>query len=223
MSKVVIFGIGRGADVATRYFMADSQHEVVAYTVDDSYASISTFKGMPIVPFSKIIEAYPPEVFKMFIPLGFQNMYQIRAEKYYEAKAKGYELVSYVSSKVSAYEMPKIGDNCFILEHNIFNFDVTIGNNVVLWSANHFGDLCVIEDHVWISSHAVLSGEVTIGAYSFLGVNATVSNYVKVARKSYVGANALITKNTDENGVYIVKGTPKAFDDSDKFLRVIKV
>lgn len=222
MSKVVIFGIGRGADVATRYFNADSPHEVVAYTVDDKYATVEDFMGKSVVPFSKITELYPPNEFKMFIPLGFQQMNKLRADKYYEAKAKGYDLVSYISSKISAYEMPKVGENCFILEHNVFDFDVKIGNNVVIWSANHFGDLCNIKDHVWISSHVVLSGEVTIEENSFIGVNATLSNYVRVAPRSYIGANTLITADTKENAVYVVKGTPKTFDDSTMFLQMIK-
>ncbi len=51
MSKIIIFGIGRGADVATRYFRDDSAHEIVAYTVDDAYADRKEFMGRPVIPF----------------------------------------------------------------------------------------------------------------------------------------------------------------------------
>ena len=223
MSQVVIFGIGRGADVATRYFRADSAHEIVAYTVDDAYADRKEFMDRPVIPFSRVEIEVPPAECRMFIPLGFQRMNALRAEKYAAAKERGYSLESYVSSRIMALDRPAFGENCFILEGNVFDFDVTVGNDVVLWSANHIGDLCVIEDHVWISSHAVLSGEVTVGAGSFLAVNATVSNLVRIGPRSYIGANTLITKDTAPDSVYVTQRTsPLKHIDSLRFLQMIK-
>jgi sugar O-acyltransferase (sialic acid O-acetyltransferase NeuD family) len=223
MSRIVIFGIGRGANVATRYLSDDSSHEIVAYTVDDEYADRKEFMGCPVIPFSRIEKEVPPEESQMFIPLGFQRMNALRAEKFAAAKAKGYALASYISSRILASGKPRIGENCFILEGNVFNYDVTIGNNVVMWSANHVGDLSIIEDHVFVSSHVVLSGEVTIGANSFLGVNATISNYVHVGARCYIGANTLIAQHTPPDSVYVTQGTAKLEHlDSLRFLQVIK-
>jgi sugar O-acyltransferase (sialic acid O-acetyltransferase NeuD family) len=223
MSQVVIFGIGRGADVATRYFRTDSPHEIVAYTVDDAYLDRKEFMGRPVIPFSRIGEEAPPSECRMFVPLGFQDMNGLRARKCAAAKEKGYSLESYVSSRITAWDRPAFGENCFILEGNLFDFDVKVGNDVFLWSANHIGDLSVIEDHVWISSHAVLSGEVTVGQYSFLGINATVSNKVRVGPRSYIGANALIVKDTPADSVYVAKGTAQVEQiDSLRFLQMVR-
>lgn len=223
MSNVVIFGTGRGASVATRYFRADSPHEIVAYAVDDEYVDRKEFMGRPVVPFSRVEKEVPPTECKMFVPMGFQRMNALRADKYNAAKAKGYSLESYVSSRIMSWNTLECGDNCFILEGNVFNFDVKVGNNVVLWSANHIGDLSVIEDHVWLSSHTVLSGEVRVGAYSFLGINATISNLVTVGARSYVGANALITKDTAPDSVYIDKGSQQLVGmDSLRFLEMVR-
>jgi len=223
MSKIVVFGIGRGANVATRYFHDDSSHEIVAYTVDDAYDGCQEFMGRPVIPFSRVEKEIPPAESQMFVLLGFQRMNALRTEKFAEAKKKGYSLASYVSSRILAWDKPKIGENCFILEGNVFNYDVKIGDNVVLWSANHVGDLSIIEDNVFISSHVVLSGEVTIGANSFLGVNATISNYVRVGARCYIGANTLITQDTPADSVYVTRGSPKLEQiDSLRFLQMIK-
>jgi sugar O-acyltransferase (sialic acid O-acetyltransferase NeuD family) len=223
MSKIIIFGIGRGANVATRYFNDDSSHEIVAYTVDDDYADRREFMGCQVIPFSRIEKEVPPEESQMFVPLGFQRMNALRAEKFAAAKAKGYSMASYVSSRILSGRKPSAGENCFILEGNVFNYDIKIGNNVVMWSANHVGDLSIIEDHVFISSHVVLSGEVRIGANSFLGVNATISNYVQIGARSYIGANTLIAQDTAPDSVYVAKGTTKLEHiDSLRFLQVIK-
>src|SRR5713226_4241260 len=102
MSRIVIFGSGRGADVATRYFRADSSHEIIAYTVDDAYSDRKEFMGRPVIPFSIVEKEAPPTECRMFVPLGFQAMNGLRAEKYNAAKAKGYELESYISSRIMA-------------------------------------------------------------------------------------------------------------------------
>jgi sugar O-acyltransferase (sialic acid O-acetyltransferase NeuD family) len=223
MSKIIIFGNGRGADVATRYFGDDSPHEIVAYTVDDEYADRKEFMGRPVIPFSRVEKEIPPEESEMFVLLGFQRMNALRAEKFVAAKAKGYSLASYISSRILASGKPQMGENCFILEGNVFNYDVMIGDNVVMWSSNHVGDLSVIEDHVFVSSHVVLSGEVRIGAYSFLGVNATISNHVHVGARCYIGANALIAQDTPPDSVYMTKATVRLEQiDSLRFLQVIK-
>lgn len=224
MSKIIIFGIGRGANLATRYFHDDTPHEIVAYTADDQYAEQKEFMGRPVIPFSRIEQEIPPAECLMFILLGFQEMNGLRAARFAEAKNKGYALASYVSSRILSSEPLQHGENCFILQGNIFNYDVTVGNNVVMWAGNHVGDLSTIEDNVFVSSNVVLSGEVTIGANSFLGVNSTVSNYVRVGARNYIGANALVTQDTPPDSVYVAKGTAKLEQvDSLRFLQVIKL
>lgn len=224
MAKIIIFGIGRGANVATRYFADDSSHQVVAYTADDEYVQPGMiFADRPVIPFSRIREEISPKDAQMFIPLGFQEMNGLRAAKFNAAKARGYQLASYVSSRILASGSPRIGENCLILEGNVFNYDVTIGNDVVMWSSNHVGDSSVIEDHCFISSQVVLSGEVRIGAGSFLGVNATISNHVRIGERSYIGANSLVTQDTPADSVTIAKGTPILENiDSLRFLQLIK-
>src|SRR5438874_1116734 len=64
-----------------------------------------------------------------------------------------------------------------------------------------------IDDHCFISSHVVLSGNVQVGRRSFLGVNACVRQGVTIAEDCLIGAGAVILKNTRLGGVYLVKST----------------
>src|SRR5450432_577115 len=110
MSQIVIFGLGRGANIATRYFTDDSPHEVVAYTADDEYVRAGDdFMGRPVIPFSRIEEELSPDQVQIFIPLGFQRMNALRAEKFAAAKEKGYALASYISSRILASGTPRFG------------------------------------------------------------------------------------------------------------------
>lgn len=219
--KVIIYGIGRGADVAFRYLLSDTNVEICGFTVDTAFLVQDAFHGRNVVPFEQIESIFSPDEYMLFIPMGFQQMNKVREQKYLAAKAKGYKCFSYISSKVVSHDQIRCGENCFILENNTINFDVEIGNNVVIWSACQIGDLAVIEDHVWISSHAVLAGEVTVGRNSFLGVNSTIANHVRIGQSSYIGANALIAKDTEVNSVHVVEHTKKLPIDSNTFYKMM--
>lgn len=137
MEKVVIFGTEGLAQVAHFYLTHDSPYEVVAFTVDRDYIKENELLGLPIVPFGEIEESYPPDKFKMFVAMGYSNVNKARAEKYYEAKSKGYELISYVNSKSVLWGDTKIGDNCFIFENQTIQPVVKIGNDVIIQGGNH--------------------------------------------------------------------------------------
>jgi len=139
MAKVVIFGTGDAAELAHYYFKKDSPHEVVAFVVDKPYIKSRRYKGLPVIDFSKIHQAYSPTKFKMFIAVGYVKINSVRRKKYMEAKKKKYSLVNYVSSKATVFENMDIGKNCFILENTIIQPFVKIGNNVTIWSGSHVG------------------------------------------------------------------------------------
>jgi sugar O-acyltransferase (sialic acid O-acetyltransferase NeuD family) len=203
MARLVIFGAGDIARLAHYYFTRDSEHEVMAFTVDGAYRQNDTFLALPLVPFEQVVELYPPSDYKMFVALSYAKMNKLRAAKYSQVKQSGYELVSYVSTRCSFLTEYPIGDNCFILEDNTIQPFVKIGNDVTLWSGNHIGHDAVIEDHCFLASHIVVSGYVRIRSYCFIGVNATLRNSITIAPETLIGAGAIIMKDTVEQGVYL--------------------
>ncbi len=216
MEEIILFGYGDIAQLANYYFTIDSKYKVVGFTLDKDFITEDTFEGLPVVPFENLEKIYPPNQYKMFIALSYTNMNKLREEKYFEAKQKGYELVSYVSSKCSNMSQYALGDNCFIFEDNTIQPFVKIGNNVTLWSGNHIGHHSVIKDHNFISSHVVISGHCTVESNCFLGVNATLAHKVTIAKETLLGAGAIIAKNTEEKGIYVPPRTIKLDKTSDK-------
>ncbi len=204
--EVVIFGAGELASVAFFYLTHDSPYKVVAFTVDRNFLKESIFMDLPVVPFDKVEKLYPPTKFKMFVPLSYSNVNQDRAEKYYQAKSRGYQLISYICSKATFWPGLEVGDNCFIFENNVIQPFVKIRNNVILWSGNHIGHHVEIKDHCFITSHVVISGGVKIEQFCFLGVNSTIRDHISIAKGSVIGAGAIITKDTVEYGIYYGSG-----------------
>jgi sugar O-acyltransferase (sialic acid O-acetyltransferase NeuD family) len=216
MAKLIIFGAGDIARLAHYYFTRDSEHDVVAFTVDEKYRQADSFLDLPLVSFQAVASCYSPDSYRMFVALSYARMNKLREQKYYEAKQQGYQLVSYVSSRCSFLTDDPIGDNCFILEDNTIQPFVKIGNNVTLWSGNHIGHDAVIEDHCFLASHIVVSGYVRIGNNCFIGVNATLRNSITIAPETLIGAGAVIMKDTVPRGVYLPPRAELAGKTSDQ-------
>lgn len=206
MAKIVLFGVNDFAQLAHYYLTHDSEHEVVAFSVTHDYIpSDKRFCELPVIDFEEVEKIFPPGEYKFFAPMSPRKMNRLREMIYNKIKAKGYELISYVSSKATICHN-KIGDNCFILEDNTLQPFTEIGNNVVMWSGNHIGHHGKVEDHVMFTSHVVMSGHCHIGSYSFLGVNSTIRDGLTIAEGTLVAMDASIVKNTEPWGVY--KGSP---------------
>ncbi len=200
--EVVIFGVKDTAELAWWYLNNDSPYKVVAFTVHKAYIQESTFHGLPVVPFEELPHHYAPSEYWLFAPMTGVKMNTLRRDVYLQGKAMGYSYISYVSSKATICDNV-IGENCFILEDNTLQPFTTIGNNVVLWSGNHIGHHGQIDDHVFFTSHVVLSGHCHVKERAWFGVNATIRDFTTIGEGCLIGMGALVTKSTEDGSFYL--------------------
>lgn len=213
--KTIIFGCGNISEIAYNYLNDDERYSVVAFTVNRDYVTDTMFLNLPVVEFESIENIYDPAEYYLFAPISATKLNKFREKIYNEGKLKGYRFISYISPHALCFTK-NIGENCFILENNVIQYCTTIGNNCILWSGNHIGHHSVIEDHVFITSHVVVSGMCTIGKYSYVGVNSSFKDNLNIAENTIIGMASCVTKNTDPYNIYI--GSPakkfKEWDDS---------
>lgn len=219
MADIVIFGAGTIAELAYFYFSRDSDHRVVAFAVDAAYRTQESFCDLPLVGFEELPACFPAARHDGFVAVGYAKVNQIRADKCAAMKAAGYRLCSYVSSRATTFRDLQAGENCFILEDNTIQPRVRIGNNVTIWSGSHIGHHSTIEDNVFVSSHVVISGGVTIGEGCF-GVNSTIRDHVKLGRRCVIGAGALITGDAEDESVYTAPSAEKSSVPSRRLRRI---
>jgi sugar O-acyltransferase (sialic acid O-acetyltransferase NeuD family) len=210
MSDIVIFGDGEIAELAAFYFESDSEFNVAGFTVDKAYLKKDEFLGRPMVPFEQVTQKFPPDHFGFFAAIGYAKLNALRTEKVAAARAKGYKLVSYLSSKASVFGDFKLQENCFILEDNTIQPFVRIGANVTLWSGNHIGHHSIIEDDVFITSHVIIGGGTRIGRGSFLGGNVTIRDHVTIGQQCVLGMSALVLEDQPDFSVIAPRGTERS-------------
>jgi sugar O-acyltransferase (sialic acid O-acetyltransferase NeuD family) len=214
MAKVIVFVTGSFGQLARFYFERDSPHEVVAFTIDAPERD--EFGGLPLIEFATLAERFPPDEHALFVAVAYGRVNRTRAEICARARALGYELVSYVSSKATHWGDTVIGDNVFVFEDNTVQPFVTLGDGVVLWSGNHIGHHATVGDYCFVTSQVVIAGHVRVGAYSFLGVNATIRDGITIGEANVIGAGAIIMRSTKDREVYVPERTkpfPKMSDE----------
>ena len=219
--NIIIYGNGNMARML--YHIVKSMYNVLAFTVDDDFIDEAMIEGIPVKPFSNIENTFPPQENLMLIAVGFVNMNEIRAQKYFESKAKGYSCVNYIHPSVCLYDNVDIGENNIILEFVSIHPYTKIGNNNFISSNTNIGHGCGIEDNCWINAGVSIAGEAIVRNNCFLGINSSLGHGVVLAEKSFVGANTLIHQSTMLGEVYLSPAGEKFRLNSDSFLKFSKI
>ncbi len=219
MKDIVIFGVGKIADVIQFYMREDSGLSVKAFTVHEKYITTPEFNGLPVVPFETLEQNYPPEKYDVFVAVGYHCMNATRADFIKQVEAKGYSTISYIHPDSSAPKDLVHGKNCFIMNNVCIHPRVTLGDNVFVWSGAMIGHHSKIGNDCWLTSSCSISGNVTIGNNAFLAVNATVGHSVTIGNSCFLGANTLVTKNLENDKVVISESSKPIKLNSAQFLR----
>ncbi len=209
-SKVVIFGTGSLAEMVSFYFAADSAYNVVAFTATGDRIQARLFSDRPVVPYETIMESHPPSDYAMFIAVGYQEMNHVRSHFYFDAKAKGYQLPSCVTSQATGRGTLHIGDNCCVFDSSTIEPFARIGNDVVVWNGAHVGHHSSIGDHSFLAPHAVIAGNTDVGEHCFFGVNSTVRDGLTIANDCLIAAGALVMRDTAPGEVFLREGASSA-------------
>jgi sugar O-acyltransferase (sialic acid O-acetyltransferase NeuD family) len=216
MENLILYGNGSVACGSFHVLTDDPNYQVVAFTVDRGVIKDNTLCGLPVIPFDEIEARYPPRGHKMLVAVGFSRMNMLRAERYVQAKEKGYALVNYISSRACVPGDLRIGDNCMIGAHTVIQQGVIIGNNVIIRENCIVGHNGIINDHCFLAGGVVIAGNVSIGRNCFLGANCTLKNGIKVSEACLIGAGAVMLNDTQEKEVYMVQPARKLPFPSDR-------
>ncbi|THU41537.1 transferase [Niastella caeni] len=218
--QLVIFGIGKIAEVVYYYAKEECGFSIACFCVDEKYRTIPTFQDLPVVAFEEVAKNYPPDRYDMFVAVGYHDLNRLRETKCREAMEKGYALASIISPRANLPLNVTTGWNCFIMPPAVIHPCVRIANNVFIWSGAMVGHHSVIEDNCWLTSCCNISGNVHIGANTFLAVNATVGHSVTLGKNCFLGANTLVIKNLEDDKVVIAEAQKPLRLTSNQFLRM---
>ena len=215
---LIIFGAGKIAESVSYYFNRDSDYKIVAYVVDDNYATKQTFLDKPLIKLSELNVRYSSKDYFVFVATGYQGINQLRTSKYEYFKNLGYSFASYISPYVKSDFT--IGENTIVMDSTIIQPCVKFGKNIFVWGGAMVGHHAVIEDNCWLTGGCQIGGIVNLGEGTFVGLGAVIGNEVKIGKKCMIGASTFTTKNLEDKTVLMTPPTEIHRLNSEQFTRM---
>lgn len=202
MADIVVFGAGQIAEVAKVYLDKHSNDRIVGFTVDAKYMTTDSFLGLPLAPWDTLEQFFPPDQVSLLGPLSFRRLNEFRRMRYLEGRQRGYRFTSFIHPSCHVYT-EDIGANCFILEANIIQPFVKIGDNVMLWSGNHVGHHSVIGDHCFLAGQVGIAGGTRIGQGCFLGGKVGITGGLTIGDDCFLSFGVTVDKNLASGSVLV--------------------
>lgn len=214
MEKVAIYGAGAFAESAYRHFESFSIAKVAGFVVEKEYLTQRKLRGLPVVEYKNITEAFPPDKYRAFVAVGAHELNEVRTTYYEEIKAKGYKFINCICPEVQVFPDVSVGENVYISIGSVVMPYVNIGNNVA-FIASTIGHHSTIKDNALVSG-SVLGARVTCGENTFVGMGSTVVSNVQIGKKSIIGAGSVIKQDVEPSSVYSpdCKTVKRAIDSS---------
>jgi sugar O-acyltransferase (sialic acid O-acetyltransferase NeuD family) len=201
--KLVLFGAGPFASLAWYSLANDSAYDVAGFTVDARFLDQEALHGLPVVAFEDVEARFDPAAHDMLLPVSSRRMNTLRMERFEQAKAKGYRIASYVSSRALAWPDLVVRENVVVFEGAIIQPFASIGGDTIIRSGVHVSHHVEVGEHCFLAPRACLGGGVSLGPRCFVGLNATVRDRVSVAEGCLIAAGAVVTADTAPDGLYV--------------------
>lgn len=196
--NVIIYGIGGLSELVSAFLNTESDYNICGYCIESKYRNnLDTFNDKALIDFEELEDQYPPSEYSLFIAIG--NNY-VRERIFSESKRKGYSMISHITESVLYWHDLKVGENVLISGSSSLQPLVEVADNSIIIGSK-------IGHHTKIGRHTMLScttlgGNVTIGDYSFLGLNSAVQHKIEIGEKNIIGMGCNINYNTSPNEVY---------------------
>jgi sugar O-acyltransferase (sialic acid O-acetyltransferase NeuD family) len=223
MTRIVVFGAGKIADVVHAFISDDPNLSIMGFTCDRAFMTGDSLHGLPLVPFDEVETVFSPVDFAMFVAIGYQDLNTVRAERCRRARAKGYRLATWISPRAHVPKGCTIGANSIVMDGASLQPYAHLGDDVFVWNGAVVGHHATIDDHCWVASNCTISSTATVEPYCFVGVNAAIGHGIKIGARSIIGAGAVITHDTAPDGVYIVADTERFRLDSRRFMKIARM
>lgn len=153
----------------------------------------------PLVSTNEEVKHFFETVSRSFILcVGQPSIRKLLREKF---TALGGNIVTYISpfSTVSPY--CTIGTGTTILSNVIIEPGTVIGEACLFNKTSNIGHGCIINDYCELAPSVILTGEVEIGEYSYIGTGTIILPKAKVGSNVTIAAGAIVKKDIPDNAL----------------------
>lgn len=201
MKKIVIIGGGGHAKVLISTIKKNSEYLIIGYTDNKNYGDILDIKYLGND--GVLVQLFKDGIINAALGIGQVNLTVKRFKVVNKIKQIGFMFPEIISPNALVNEHVFVGEGSQILDGVVINTGTKIGNFTIINTNSTIEHDCVVGNYCHIATGATLSGGVEIGDFSMVGSNAVVVQYKKVTSNCLIGSGGVVSKNINEQGIYV--------------------
>lgn len=155
----------------------------------------NTILGKPVLPYREV----NPNSHVVSIAIGDSNI----REKVTTQLPNEIEYITLIHPSALISKWVEIGEGAIICAGTVITCDIKIGKHVQLNLNTTIGHDCIIGDYFTTAPNVNISGNCNIDAHVYFGTASSIKQGVSIVPNVIIGMGAIVTKNINENGVYI--------------------
>ncbi len=102
-----------------------------------------------------------------------------------------------------------LGEGIFMLPGSTLDFNVCIGDNVLLNTSCTIAHDSSVGNHSFLSPRVAMAGFIEVGECCNLGINCTIIDNITIVDNCQLGGGAVVINNINKPGLYV--GSPARF------------
>lgn len=173
-----------GHGKVVKEILEDSGIKVKAF-IDDNQ-SLSVFFGLPVLHKANGLEP-------IIVCVGKCD---VRRQIVEHLNCK---FASAIHSSAVVSPSAKIGEGTVVMQGSVIQADVVIGKHCIVNTKASIDHESVVEDFVHVAPGSTISGNVHIGAGTWIGAGSTVIQGVRIGKNCFIGAGSVIVKDVPDN------------------------
>lgn len=199
--EIVIFGAGGHAKVIVDIIEKQNLYRIK--NIIETQPKSKNFMGYEVQSEKEFFEN--PYVQKGLIAIG-DNFIRSNIANKLLSVLPSFKFVVAIHPSAQIAKNVVIGGGTCVMANVAVNTDSQIGEHVILNTNCSVDHDCTLQDFSSVAPNAALGGNCKIGTMSAISIGATVIHGINIGNNTVVGAGATVTRNLEENGLYI--GTP---------------
>jgi sugar O-acyltransferase (sialic acid O-acetyltransferase NeuD family) len=141
-----------------------------------------------------VIRRYPAGSIRLALGIGGTGVDEGRSALYAAFKNEGYDFVTVVHPAATIAADVCLGEGCQVMAGAVVQTGSAIGTGAIVNTCASIDHDCTIGSFVHIAPGVTLSGTVTVGARSHIGVGATIIQGIHLPEATMVRAGSVVTR-----------------------------
>jgi len=205
--KIVILGAGGlGREIAfvlSEISKQSDRYQILGFIDNNTFLHGKMVNGYPVLGNDSWLLNYSDKI-NVVICIGNPRVRKQAVDKF--SIKKNIIFPNIIADNVKLSDSITMGIGCVICLSTVLTVNISFGNFVLIMSNSVIGHDSFLDDFSTVYPSVTLSGNVSVGKYSEIGVGSKTIQQKSIGQNSIVGAGAVVIKDVPDN--CIVVGVP---------------